>query len=475
MNYNNGGGFGMPSAPPSMTSSSLPQSTSLPTSTVELSVKCTDLADKDLLSKSDPMCVMFIQRNGQWYEIGRTETIQDTLNPAWEKKFVVDYSFEERQVVKFEVYDSDSQSNNLSHHDFLGRCESTMGSIVSSGAFVAVLQGSSKSGSKIYIAAEELKTSKEHIKFQFRAEKLDKKDFFGKSDPFYVISRSVQGNQWSVVKRSEIIMKNLNPNWAPFQISARDLCNSDHERPLKIDIYDWDSDGTHDYIGSLTTSLSKLEAVGIEQTGIPVINDDKKRKKSSYKNSGTLFVQSCKIETQPSFIEYLQGGVTMNFSVAVDFTASNGDPRKPGTLHYMGQGPVDNQYTTAIKSVGEIIQDYDTDKQFPALGFGAQIPPTGQVSHEFFLNLRPDTPFCAGVDGLLAAYWHAIQNVRLYGPTNFAPVINHVANFARAYQVCCNFQFPFSFRRKSTLFKISLFNLHGCEQTKFLAKKLDFF
>jgi len=434
MNYNNGGGFGMPSAPPSMTSSSLPQSTSLPTSTVELSVKCTDLADKDVLSKSDPLCVMFMQRNGQWYEIGRTETIQDTLNPAWEKKFVVDYSFEERQVVKFEVYDSDSQSKHLDHHDFLGRCESTMGSIVSSGAFVAVLQGSSKSGSKIYIAAEELKTSKEHIKFQFRAEKLDKKDFFGKSDPFYVISRSGSGSGWSVVKRSEIIMKNLNPTWAPFQISARDLCNSDHERPLKIDIYDWDSDGTHDYIGSFTTSLSKLETAGIEQTGIPVINDDKKRKKSSYKNSGTFFVKSCTIETQPSFIEYLQGGVQMNFSVAVDFTASNGDPMKPGTLHYIGQGPVDNQYTTAIKSVGEIIQDYDTDKQFPALGFGAQIPPTGQVSHEFFLNLRPDTPFCAGVDGLLAAYWNAIQNVRLYGPTNFAPVINHVANFARAYQ-----------------------------------------
>ena len=85
--------------------------------------------------------------------------------------------------------------------------------------------------------------------------------------------------------------------------------------------------------------------------------------------------------------------------------------------------------------MGEIIQDYDTDKQFPALGFGAQIPPNGQVSHEFFLNLRQDTPYCSGVDGLLAAYWNTIQNVRLYGPTNFAPVINHVANFARAYQV----------------------------------------
>jgi hypothetical protein len=125
----------------------------------------------------------------------------------------------------------------------------------------------------------------------------------------------------------------------------------------------------------------------------------------------------------------------MNFSVAVDFTASNGDPRQPQSLHFFDPNRGgENQYTTAIRSVGEIIQDYDTDKQFPALGFGAQIPPKGQVSHEFFLNLRQDTPYCSGVDGLLAAYWNTIQNVRLYGPTNFAPVINHVANFARAYQ-----------------------------------------
>ena len=29
-----------------------------------------------------------------------------------------------------------------------------------------------------------------------------------------------------------------------------------------------------------------------------------------------------------------------------------------------------NQYETAIKSVGDIIEDYDTDKLFPVLGFG---------------------------------------------------------------------------------------------------------
>ena len=323
-------------------------------------------------------------------------------------------------------------------HDFLGRIETSLGSIVSSGHFIAVLKDSTKKNSKIQISAEELKSNKEVAKFQFRAEKLDKKDFFGKSDPFFVISKkSTSGSDsWTVVKKSETIMKTLNPTWTPFEISVRDLSNGDHDRPLKIDVYDWNSNGTHDFIGSITTSLSKLNILFVEKTGVACINEEKKRKKgSSYKNSGMFFVQHCQIETQPTFVEYLQGGVSMNFSVAVDFTASNGDPRGPDSLHYTGnQG--ENQYTTAIRSVGDIIQDYDTDKQFPALGFGAKIPPHGNVSHEFYLNLRPDTPYCAGVDGLLNAYWNAINNVRLYGPTNFAPVINHVANFARAYQVC---------------------------------------
>merc|ERR1711902_308346 len=97
----------------------------------------------------------------------------------------------------------------------------------------------------------------------------------------------------------------------------------------------------------------------------------------------------------------------------------------------MGGNP--NQYITAIKAVGEIIEDYDSDKLFPALGFGARVPPDGKVSHEFHLNLTTD-PYCAGVDGVLAAYHQSLHNVQLYGPTNFSYVIRHVARFARAYQ-----------------------------------------
>merc|ERR1719210_220181 len=110
----------------------IPGGSGLPISTVELAVSCTNLADTDLMSKSDPLCVLFVKNNNSWMEYGRTEKITDSLSPAWLKKFVIDYKFEERQMLKFSVYDLDSSSAQLSHHDFLGEVETSLAEIVSS-------------------------------------------------------------------------------------------------------------------------------------------------------------------------------------------------------------------------------------------------------------------------------------------------------------------------------------------------------
>ena len=108
----------------------------MPTSTVEVSIRCADLIDRDIMSKSDPLCAVFQKignnKNAKWIEVGRTEVINDSLNPQWAKKFVLSYNFEVRQMLKFEVYDSDSSSNSLNQHDFLGRCEVSLGQVISS-------------------------------------------------------------------------------------------------------------------------------------------------------------------------------------------------------------------------------------------------------------------------------------------------------------------------------------------------------
>ena len=72
--------------------------------------------------------VMFVkhQQTNRWKEYDRTECIEDNLNPDFVKKFVIDYYFEEVQHIKFEVYDSDSNSKNLKNHDFVGKVEMTL-------------------------------------------------------------------------------------------------------------------------------------------------------------------------------------------------------------------------------------------------------------------------------------------------------------------------------------------------------------
>ncbi|MEE6499763.1 hypothetical protein FKM82_003576 [Ascaphus truei] len=165
------------------------------------------------------------------------------------------------------------------------------------------------------------------------------------------------------------------------------------------------------------------------QVEFECINPKKQKRKKNYKNSGIILIRSCKITRDYSFLDYILGGCQLMFTVGIDFTASNGNPREPSSLHYISPMGT-NEYLSALWSVGQIIQDYDSDKLFPALGFGAQLPPDWKVSHEFAMNFNPTSPFCSGVEGIIEAYSACLPHLRFYGPTNFSPIINHVARFA---------------------------------------------
>nr|XP_055119712.1 copine-5 isoform X6 [Symphalangus syndactylus] len=429
---------------------------SIPATKVEITVSCRNLLDKDMFSKSDPLCVMYTQgmENKQWREFGRTEVIDNTLNPDFVRKFIVDYFFEEKQNLRFDLYDVDSKSPDLSKHDFLGQAFCTLGEIVGSpgsrlekpltiGAFSlnsrtgkpmpAVSNGGvpGKKCGTIILSAEELSNCRDVATMQFCANKLDKKDFFGKSDPFLVFYRSNEDGTFTICHKTEVMKNTLNPVWQTFSIPVRALCNGDYDRTIKVEVYDWDRDGSHDFIGEFTTSYREL-ARGQSQFNIyEVVNPKKKMKKKKYVNSGTVTLLSFAVESECTFLDYIKGGTQINFTVAIDFTASNGNPSQSTSLHYMSPYQL-NAYALALTAVGEIIQHYDSDKMFPALGFGAKLPPDGRVSHEFPLNGNQENPSCCGIDGILEAYHRSLRTVQLYGPTNFAPVVTHVARNAAA-------------------------------------------
>lgn len=48
-------------------------------------------------------------------------------------------------------------------------------------------------------------------------------------------------------------------------------------------------------------------------------------------------------------------------------------------------------------------------------------------------NGNTENPYCNGMEGILEAYHQSLKTVQLYGPTNFSPVVNHVARYERKY------------------------------------------
>ncbi|XP_060897510.1 copine-9-like [Labrus mixtus] len=412
-----------------------PLNSIVPATKIEVTVSCRNLLDMDTFSKSDPVVVLYLQGLGtkEWREFGRTEVIDNTLNPDFVRKFVLDFFFEEKQNLRFDVYNVDTRSSNLSKHkDFLGQMFCTLGEIIGStgSRLERTLSGiPGKKCGTIIFTAEELSNCRDIATMQLCANKLDKKDFFGKSDPFLVFYRSNEDGTFTICHKTEVIKNNLNPVWQPFTIPVRALCNGDYDRTVKVDVFDWDRDGSHDFIGEFTTSYRELSRGQSQFNVYEVLNPKKKGKKKKYVNSGTVTLLSFKVESEYTFVDFIRGGTQLNFTVAIDFTASNGNPSQPTSLHYMSPYQM-NAYAMALKAVGEIIQDYDSDKLFPAYGFGAKLPPDGKISHAFPLNSNTENPNCVGIEGVLESYFQSLRTVQLYGPTNFAPVINQVARCA---------------------------------------------
>jgi hypothetical protein len=65
------------------------------------------------------------------------------------------------------------------------------------------------------------------------------------------------------------------------------------------------------------------------------------------------------------FLEYIAGGCQLRLALAIDFTASNGNPQDSKSLHYRNPSGEPNEYLKAIMAVGDIVASYDQTKQFP--------------------------------------------------------------------------------------------------------------
>jgi hypothetical protein len=158
------------------------------------------------------------------------------------------------------------------------------------------------------------------------------------------------------------------------------LNNGDPNRPIRFEVIDYDHDSAHDPIGTCTpyddtampggqhvtghietttAQFAMLVSQGQQQIPLKVSFEPRlsaippprhsahvsalrysrrvrveQHPAGKNKNVGYLGVRHFQVTRIASFVEYLRGGCELSLIAAIDFTASNGDPRTPSSLHF---------------------------------------------------------------------------------------------------------------------------------------------
>jgi hypothetical protein len=380
--------------------------------------------------------------------------IKNTLKPQWTKTVTMEYTLGVPTTVIISVFDD--QSSTETSKKSMGSAVFEIGQVL--GSRGSIKAKSCKGGGTIFLQVRlYCDTVNDHLKgkltLQLRGLDLTNREGFGllrKSDPFYELSRRVStasGVTWDNIFRSPSIKNSLNPEWDAVDIELASLSVSQESQleniPILIQVFDFEGSGNHVLMGESETTLrALLDMSGQHAPGLTLTRNDHETGRIQVRQavaqglvdrSVNDQMSNLKIEANhiPTFADYIAGGCTLNTIVAIDFTGSNGDPTKEGTLHYVSSAL--NDYEKAITSILSVLANYDPDQKYPTYGFGAKFD--GKVHHCFPLSRDMKHPALTGIDGVLDGY-HSIFHAGfiMSSPTVFVDVIAKAAQHARVSQ-----------------------------------------
>jgi len=138
--------------------------------------------------------------------------------------------------------------------------------------------------------------------------------------------------------------------------------------------------------------------------------------------------------TEPVFSNYLSRGYQFSLCLAIDFSASNGNPRSQESLHHFTDGTLNN-YEKAIIKMCTMFIKYDTDNKVPVRGFGIDLDGSPNNCFQIGNKLEAD-----GIGDILDTYRSASQQTfDMSLSKDWSVVILNAVDFARKSQNDANF------------------------------------
>ncbi|MBA0559253.1 hypothetical protein Golob_016226, partial [Gossypium lobatum] len=158
---------------------------------------------------------------------------------------------------------------------------------------------------KLTVHAEECFSSRTTAEMMLSCLDLESKDLFSKCDPFLVVSKLVESGISIPVCKTEVLKNDHNPTWKPVFLNIQQVGSKLPFLGL---------------IRKVQKSLADLEKIHSGREGenlfLPtLVGHDCENKILKSK----LFVENFSETVQHTFLDYLAGGVELNFMVAIDF------------------------------------------------------------------------------------------------------------------------------------------------------------
>lgn len=157
---------------------------------------------------------------------------------------------------------------------------------------------------------------------------------------FEILRAIPKSDAFTLVYQSPLVYNTQHPVNQPQVIAMQVLCNSDYTRRIKFSAV---SAKGHEINSVVTTVNSLLE-----------------HKILSGKVGSKFALQSFELFEKPTIIDYLRSGWSVSLVIAVDFTASNGDPKTEYSNHTLVKEEM-NDYEKVLFDIGTVIEMENLD------------------------------------------------------------------------------------------------------------------
>ena len=398
---------------------------------IELSIACQDLPNADFFSLSDPITHVFLEKNDEWVRVGSTEPIFDTLNPIFTEKVLIPFNAQQKQRIKFEVYDIDKlEEKDLLHKSTkLGYVESELSEIIYKDVWESPLKSDNRryKGGIIKIQAIESDIGQSKIWFTFELH-----EFLTTHNILFTISGANNSNQFFSLYKSKP-QKNTAKGcfFEPFRMTSNQINNESSN--LKFEFYEFKNGKAASFLGELNISL--LGLYNAKGNFIEV-----------FKNNlvvGKMKISSVDRDNNDSFFNYIYAGYTVKtvFGLDLSITKSNEEThlnnkdfiqiieelniRKPNT----NRERIFEVYFDPIIKLTTIMNYFNDVSQIPVYGIGAKLPPLHDIDCNLFsLTENVFNPFFETSDDLIDALKTNVIDNQKFKSSNVS-FYKEIANF----------------------------------------------